>query len=61
MLTTKKVSKVYGTPILGMNETVKIDLSIFRINALLLNSVIERDLLVKDDDKSLHCKKLVYK
>jgi hypothetical protein len=36
-----------------MNETVKIDLKISRRNVLLLNSVIERGLTVKDsDDKS---------
>ena len=34
------------------NETMKIDLKISRKNVLLLNSVIERGLTVKDDDKS---------
>ena len=55
MLTTNDVAKVYDTilSIPGMNETVKIDLKISRRNVLLLNSVIERGLTVKDaDDKS---------
>lgn len=53
MLTTNDVAKVYDTimSIPGMNETVKIDLRISRKNALLLNSVIERGLTVKGDDK----------
>jgi hypothetical protein len=54
MMTTNDVAKVYDTilSIPGMNETVKIDLKISRKNVLLLNSVIERGLTVKDDDKS---------
>ncbi|MBF9252255.1 hypothetical protein I2I11_03030 [Pontibacter sp. 172403-2] len=54
MLTTNDIAKVYDTilSIPGMNETVKIDLRISRKNVLLLNSVIERGLKVKDDDKS---------
>lgn len=55
MLTTNDVAKVYDTilSIPGMNETVKIDLKISRRNVLLLNSVIERGLTVKDaEDKS---------
>ena len=54
MLTTNDVAKVYDTimSIPGMNETVKIDLRISRKNALLLNSVIERGLAVKEDEKS---------
>lgn len=54
MLTTNDVAKVYDTimSIPGMNETVKIDLRISRKNALLLNSVIERGLTVKEDEKS---------
>ena len=54
MLTTNDVAKVYDTilSIPGMNETVKIDLKMSRKNVLLLNSVIERGLAVKDDDKS---------
>ena len=35
-----------------MNETVKIDMRISRKNVLLLNSVIKRGLISKDDDKS---------
>lgn len=55
MLTTNDVTKVYDTilSIPGMNETVKIDLKISRRNVLLLNSVIERGITVKDaSDKS---------
>lgn len=55
MLTTNDVAKVYDTilSIPGMNETVKIDVRISRRNVLLLNSVIERGLTVKDTgDKS---------
>jgi hypothetical protein len=53
MLTTNDVAKVYDTilSIPGMNETVKIDLRISRRNVLLLNSVIERGLTVKDADE----------
>ena len=54
MLTTNDVAKVYDTilSIPGMNETVKIDMRISRKNVLLLNSVIKRGLISKDDDKS---------
>ncbi|MCK9412635.1 MAG: hypothetical protein M0Q53_10060 [Prolixibacteraceae bacterium] len=54
MMTTNDVARVYDTilSIPGMNETVKIDLKISRKNILLLNSVIERGLTAKDDDKS---------
>ncbi|MEO8766396.1 MAG: hypothetical protein ABI416_19005 [Ginsengibacter sp.] len=54
MLTTNDVAKVYDTilSIPGMNETVKIDMRISRKNVLLLNSVIKRGLMLKDDDKS---------
>jgi hypothetical protein len=54
MLTTNDVAKVYDTilSIPGMNETVKIDLKISRKNVLLLNHVIERGLLAKDDEKN---------
>jgi len=54
MMTTNDVARVYDTilSIPGMNETVKIDLKISRKNVLLLNSVIERGLTVKDEDKS---------
>ena len=54
MLTTNDVARVYDIilSIPGMNETVKIDLKISRKNVLLLNSVIERGLTAKDDDKS---------
>lgn len=61
MLTTNDVAKVYDTilSIPGMNETVKIDLRISRKNVLLLNSVIERGLLAKYDDKSSNLLKSV--
>lgn len=54
MLSTNDVVKVYDTilSIPGMNETVKIDLKISRKNVLLLSSVIERGLSIKEDDKS---------
>ncbi len=54
MLTTNDVAKVYDTilSIPGMNETVKIDLKISRKNVLLLNHVIERGLMAKDDEKN---------
>ncbi len=55
MLTTNDVTKVYDTILSmpGMNDSVKIDLKISRWNVLLLNSVIERGLTVKDaDDKT---------
>lgn len=53
-MTTNDVTRVYDTilSIPSMNETVKIDLRISRKNVLLLNSVIERGLSVKDDDKT---------
>lgn len=54
MLTTNDVAKVYDTilSIPGMNETVKLDLKISRKNVLLLNYVIERGLVAKDDEKN---------
>ena len=50
-MTTNDVAKVFDTilSIPGMNETVKIDFKISRKNVLLLNSVIERGLSVKDE------------
>lgn len=61
MLTTNDVARIYDTilSIPGMSETVKIDLRISRKNVLLLNSVIERGLSMKDDDKSPHLLKSV--
>ncbi len=55
MLTTNDVARVFDTilSIPGMNETVKIDLRISRRNVLLLKSVIERGLTVKDADDKL--------
>lgn len=54
MLTTTDVARIYDTvlSIPGMNDHVKIDLKISRKNVLLLNSVIERGLMVKEDDKT---------
>jgi hypothetical protein len=53
MLTTNDAAKVLDTilSIPGMNEIVKIDFKISRKNVLLLNSVIERGLSAKDEDK----------
>ncbi len=53
MLTTNDVARVYDTilSIPGMSETVKIDLKISRKNVLLLSSVIERGLSIKDGEK----------
>ena len=50
-MTTNDVAKVFDTilSIPGMNETVKIDFKVSRKNVLLLNSVIERGLSVKDE------------
>ena len=52
-MTTNDVAKVFDTvlSIPGMNDVVKIDLKISRKNVLLLNHVIERGLLPKDDAK----------
>ena len=63
MLTTNDVAKVYDTilSIPGMNETVKIDMRISRKNVLLLNSVIERGLTVKEGDKSSNLVDIVSK
>jgi len=54
MLTTNDVVRVYDTimSIPGMNEQVKIDIKISRKNVLLLNSVIKRGLISKEDDKA---------
>ncbi|MGH2644685.1 MAG: hypothetical protein ACRDE2_12100 [Chitinophagaceae bacterium] len=54
MLTTTDVARIYDTvlSIPGMNDQVKIDLKISRKNVLLLSSVIERGLMVKEDEKS---------
>lgn len=54
MLTTTDVARIYDTvlSIPGMNDHVKIDLKISRKNVLLLNSVIERGLMVKEDEKT---------
>lgn len=54
MLTTTDVARIYDTvlSIPGMNDHVKIDLKISRKNILLLSIVIERGLIVKEDDKS---------
>jgi hypothetical protein len=51
MSTTNTIAKVFDTvlSIPGMNDNVKIQLSIPRKNVLLLSKVIERGLTVKDD------------
>ncbi len=53
-MTTNEVAKVYDTvlSIPGMNEAVKIDVKINRKTVLLLNSVIERGLNVKDAEQA---------
>ena len=53
MLNEKDAAKVYDTilSIPGMSETVKIDAKISRKNILLLSSVIERGLSVKDESE----------
>lgn len=53
-MTTSEVAKVYDTvlSIPGMNEAVKIDVKINRKTVLLLHSVIERGLNIKDGDQS---------
>ncbi|MBW7892602.1 MAG: hypothetical protein H3C48_16570 [Chitinophagaceae bacterium] len=50
MMTTSEVAKVMDTimSIPGMNETVKMDFRISRKNALLLHSIIERGMDVKE-------------
>ncbi len=56
MLVKTDVAKIYETllSIPGMNESIKIPLSISRKNILLLCKVIERGLTVKEtDDKAL--------
>lgn len=51
MSTTNTIAKVFDTvlSIPGMNDNVKIQLTIPRKNVLLLSKVIERGLTVKDD------------
>ncbi len=53
-MTTNEVAKVYDTvlSIPGMNEAVKIDVKINRKTVLLLNSVIERGLNIKDAEQA---------
>jgi hypothetical protein len=53
MQTTNTIAKVFETilSIPGMNENVKIQLTIPRKNVLLLSKVIERGLLRKDDNE----------
>lgn len=52
MLTSKDVAIVYETLLTspGMNDTVKISLSIPRKNVLLLKKVLEAGLAVKDEN-----------
>lgn len=53
MATTSVLGKVYETILCspGMNETVRIDIKLDRKTILLLNSVIERGLSVKESSK----------
>jgi hypothetical protein len=55
MLAKNEVAKIYETllSIPGMNDSVKIPLSISRKNVLLLCKVIERGLLVKETDEKV--------
>lgn len=52
-MTTNDVARVFDTvlSIPGMNDAVKIDFRISRKNVLLLNHIIERGLIAKDDAK----------
>jgi len=54
MLNTNDAAKVFDTILStpGMSEIVKIDFKISRKNVLLLSSVIERGLSVKESDKT---------
>jgi hypothetical protein len=54
MATTNTLAKVFETvlSIPGMNDNVKIQLSIPRKNVLLLSKVIERGLTVKDNSET---------
>lgn len=54
MQTTSTIAKVFDTvlSIPGMNDNVKIQLTIPRKNVLLLSKVIERGLTVKDNGES---------
>lgn len=53
-MATNVMAQVYETLLCspGMNEAVKIDVKINRKTVLLLNSVIERGLTVKDNEQS---------
>jgi hypothetical protein len=54
MPNTNTIAKVFDTvlSIPGMNDNVKIQLSIPRKNVLLLSKVIERGLTIKDDSET---------
>jgi len=54
MQTTSTIAKVFDTvlSIPGMNDNVKIQLTIPRKNVLLLSKVIERGLTVKDNSET---------
>lgn len=53
-MTTSEVARVYDTLLCipGMNEQVKVDVKINRKTVLLLHSVIERGLTIKDGEQS---------
>ncbi len=64
MLTKTEMARIYETmlSIPGMNETVKIPLSISRKNILLLCKVIERGMNVKEtDEKALSLPEIMTK
>lgn len=54
MLTNEEISKFYDTILSmpGMNDIIKIDLKISRKNILLLNKIIERGLMLKEDNNA---------
>jgi hypothetical protein len=62
-MATNVMAQVYETLLCspGMNEAVKVDVKINRKTVLLLNSVIERGLTVKDGEQSLGLLELIPK
>jgi len=62
MLTTNELAKIYDTimSIPGMNETVKIDMKISHKSVLLLNTVMQRGLTLKQNDESPNLLEIVH-
>jgi len=62
-MATNVMVQVYETSLCspGMNETVKIDVKINRKTVLLLNSIIERGLAVKDGEQGQGLPELIPK